>query len=41
MLMDMYLDRIRSGSVSTEEAGTIVSDQGAAVVLDARHALGQ
>ena len=34
MLVDMYLDRIRSGSVSTE-------DRDATVVLDARHALGQ
>jgi LDH2 family malate/lactate/ureidoglycolate dehydrogenase len=41
MLMDMYLDRIRQGSVSTEAAATVVSDNGAAVVLDARHALGQ
>ena len=41
MLVDMYLDRIRNGSVSKEEAGVIVSDRGAAVVLDARHALGQ
>ncbi len=41
MLVDMYLDRIRKGSVSAEQAGVIVSDQGAAVVLDARNALGQ
>jgi LDH2 family malate/lactate/ureidoglycolate dehydrogenase len=41
MLVDMYLDRIRNGSVSPDEAGVIVSDRGAAVVLDARHALGQ
>src|SRR5262245_19735102 len=41
MLVDMYLDRIRCGSVSTEEAGVIVSDKDATVVLDARHALGQ
>ncbi|MCC6780738.1 MAG: Ldh family oxidoreductase [Hyphomicrobiales bacterium] len=41
MLVDMYLDRIRKGSVSAEERAVIVSDRGAAVVLDARHALGQ
>lgn len=41
MLVDMYLDRIRGGSVSTEETAAVVSDRGAAVVLDARHALGQ
>ncbi len=40
MLVDMYLERIRQGSVSTEELGVIVSDNDAAVVLDARHALG-
>jgi LDH2 family malate/lactate/ureidoglycolate dehydrogenase len=41
MLTDMYLDRIRKGSVSTREAATVVSDRDAAVVLDAGHALGQ
>ncbi|MBS0325634.1 MAG: Ldh family oxidoreductase [Proteobacteria bacterium] len=41
MLVDLYLGRIREGSVSTHAAGTIVSDRGAAVVLDAGHALGQ
>jgi LDH2 family malate/lactate/ureidoglycolate dehydrogenase len=41
MLVDMYLDRIRSGSVSAEEMAIVVSDRGAAVVLDARNALGQ
>jgi LDH2 family malate/lactate/ureidoglycolate dehydrogenase len=41
MLVDMYLDRIRGGSVSAETAASVVSDRGAAVVLDARHALGQ
>jgi LDH2 family malate/lactate/ureidoglycolate dehydrogenase len=41
MLTDMYLARIRAGSVSTKEAGMIVSDREAAVVLDAGHALGQ
>ena len=41
MLTDMYLDRIRKGSVSTREAAAIVSEREAAVVLDAGHALGQ
>jgi LDH2 family malate/lactate/ureidoglycolate dehydrogenase len=41
MLVDMYLDRIRSGSVSAEEKAAVVSDRGAAVVLDAGNALGQ
>src|SRR5487761_1677191 len=41
MLTEMYLGRIRQGSVSTREAATVVSDHGAAVVLDAGHALGQ
>jgi LDH2 family malate/lactate/ureidoglycolate dehydrogenase len=40
MLVDMYLDRVRRGSVSIEEAGVVVSDLDATVVLDARHALG-
>ena len=40
MLVDMYLDRIRRGSVSAEQVAVIVSDKDAAVVLDARHALG-
>jgi len=40
MLVDMYLSRIRSGSVSVEEAGAVVSDKDGAVVLDARNALG-
>jgi LDH2 family malate/lactate/ureidoglycolate dehydrogenase len=40
MLVDMYLNRIRHGSVSLEQSGQVISDQDAAVVLDARHALG-
>ncbi len=40
MLVDMYLDRIRKGSVSTEAGGGVVSDKGTTVVLDAHHALG-
>ena len=41
MLIDMYLERIRSGSVSTNTAARVISDRGSAVVLDAGHALGQ
>lgn len=40
MLVDMYLNRIRNGSVSVEETGVIVSDKDGAVVLDARNSLG-
>ncbi|HZP70672.1 MAG TPA: Ldh family oxidoreductase [Pseudolabrys sp.] len=40
MLVELYLDRIRKGSVSLRQAGEIVSDKGATVVLDAHHALG-
>jgi LDH2 family malate/lactate/ureidoglycolate dehydrogenase len=41
MLVDMYLARIRAGSVSNRERAEVVSDRDAAVVLDAGHALGQ
>jgi LDH2 family malate/lactate/ureidoglycolate dehydrogenase len=41
MLVDMYLDRIRGGSVSNQTAAVVVSDRDGAVVLDAQHALGQ
>ena len=40
MLVEMYLDRIGKGSVSLKQAGEIVSDKGATVVLDAHNALG-
>jgi LDH2 family malate/lactate/ureidoglycolate dehydrogenase len=40
MLADLYIERIRRGSVSTGQTGRIVSDRDAAVVLDAGHALG-
>ncbi len=41
MLADMYIERLRQGSVSRATAATIVSDRQGAVVLDAGHALGQ
>ena len=41
MLVDMYVERLRRGSVSAREAGSIVSERDGAVVLDAGHALGQ
>ncbi|TMJ33605.1 MAG: Ldh family oxidoreductase [Alphaproteobacteria bacterium] len=41
MLLDMYLERIRRGSVSTKTLAEVVSDRSAAVTLDAAHALGQ
>src|SRR4051812_17819119 len=40
MLAEMYVGRLRAGSVSTRSSGTIVSDRGGAVVLDGGHALG-
>jgi LDH2 family malate/lactate/ureidoglycolate dehydrogenase len=40
MLVDMYIERIRRGSVSTKHQAEIVSDVGCALVLDAEHALG-
>jgi LDH2 family malate/lactate/ureidoglycolate dehydrogenase len=41
MLVDMYLDRLRHGSVSKSEAGAILVDRNGSVVLDGRHAFGQ
>jgi LDH2 family malate/lactate/ureidoglycolate dehydrogenase len=41
MLIDMYIDRLRQGSVSRNPQGTVVSERNGAVVLDAGHALGQ
>ena len=40
MLAEMYVDRLRAGSVSTKSAGTIISEHGGAVMLDGGHALG-
>src|ERR1044072_8770379 len=40
MLVEMYLNRIRMGSVSPDGKPTIVSEQGVATVIDARHVLG-
>ena len=41
MLVPMYIDRINQGSVSRRSVGDIVSDRGAAIVIDAANALGQ
>lgn len=41
MLVPMYVERIRAGSVSTRPAGAVVSDRQAAIVIDAQNALGQ
>jgi LDH2 family malate/lactate/ureidoglycolate dehydrogenase len=41
MLLPMYIERIKKGSVSRRSAGEIVSDRGGAIVIDAANALGQ
>jgi LDH2 family malate/lactate/ureidoglycolate dehydrogenase len=41
MLLPMYVERIRAGSVSRAERAEVVRDSGAVAVLDAGHALGQ
>lgn len=41
MLVPMYVDRIKHGSISLETEGAVVSDRGSAVVLDAGNVLGQ
>ncbi len=41
MLTDMYIERIRNGSISMKETVEIVSDRAGAVVLDSAHSLGQ
>ena len=40
LLVEMYLDRLLGGSVSTRENAEVISDQGCSVVLDAGHAFG-
>lgn len=40
LLVPMYADRMRAGSVSTRERAETVTDVGAVAVLDADHALG-
>jgi LDH2 family malate/lactate/ureidoglycolate dehydrogenase len=40
MLTDMYIARLRAGSVSRRDQAERISDRGATVVLDAGHALG-
>ena len=41
MLVDMYIERLQKGSVSNNNAASVVSERQGAVVLDAGHALGQ
>ena len=40
MLADMYIDRLRKGSVLRNTSAAVVSERNGAVVLDAGHALG-
>ena len=40
MLVDMYVERLRKGSVSLSDHASVVSERQGAVVLDAGHALG-
>jgi LDH2 family malate/lactate/ureidoglycolate dehydrogenase len=40
MLVEMYIERLRKGSVSAGAKPTIVSDKNGAIILDARHVLG-
>lgn len=40
-LLPLYLDRIKTNSVSPTEAGTVISQVGGAIVMDARNGLGQ
>ncbi|MDH3233806.1 MAG: Ldh family oxidoreductase [Alphaproteobacteria bacterium] len=41
MLVPMYIDRLRNGSISLATEGTVVADRGATGVIDAGNALGQ
>src|SRR5260370_19313809 len=40
MLVDMYIERLQKGSVSTVQTASIVSERQGAVVLDTGNALG-
>ena len=40
LLVDLYVDRLRAGSVSTRETASLVSENGCVVVLDAGNAFG-
>ncbi|MFJ8604984.1 Ldh family oxidoreductase [Streptomyces shenzhenensis] len=40
LLVPMYVERIRKGSVTTADGGDVVTDRGAVATLDAGHALG-
>lgn len=41
LLVPMYVERLRQGSVSTADAAEVLVDTGAIAVLDAHHGLGQ
>jgi len=41
MMVPLYVDRLRQGSVSALPAARVVQDSGAVVVMDGQHALGQ
>jgi LDH2 family malate/lactate/ureidoglycolate dehydrogenase len=41
MLLPLYVERIKAGSVSAEGTGVVVSDRGSAIVIDAENSLGQ
>jgi LDH2 family malate/lactate/ureidoglycolate dehydrogenase len=41
MLVPMYADRLRNGSISMETSGNIISDNAACVVIDGQNVLGQ
>ncbi|PWC03393.1 Ldh family oxidoreductase [Agromyces badenianii] len=41
MLVPMYVDRLRRGSVAATDVTAVVADDGATAVLDAGHSLGQ
>lgn len=41
LLVDLYVDRMRAGSVNGRDTAHVVSDRGCCVVLDAAHGVGQ